>query len=105
MSKKGSVVLLRTFGKLVNLYTFLYICRKKNYEKYLQEKVIKKTDSLEDLKMLLLNFNFVMIYIIHKMSVLIKNNLNYLKDSIFDCFYKEHNRLLFLIFLIIFFIT
>ena len=40
-------------------------------------------DLLEDLKMLLLNFNFVMVCIIHKMLVLLKNNLNYLKDSIF----------------------
>ena len=40
-------------------------------------------DLLEDLKMLLLNFNFDMIYIIHKMLVLLKNHLNYLKDSIF----------------------
>ena len=51
-------------------------------------------DLLKDLKMSLLNFNFVMIYIIHKMLVLIKNNLNYLKDSIFECFFKECNRLL-----------
>ena len=41
-----------------------------------------------------LNFNFVMIYIIH--SVLLENHLNYLKDSIFECFLKEYNRLLFL---------
>ena len=33
-------------------------------------------DLLKDLKMSLLNFNFIMIYIIHKM---IKNNLNYLR--------------------------
>ena len=31
-------------------------------------------DLLEDLKMLLLNFNFVMIYIIHKMLVLLKKS-------------------------------
>ena len=43
--------------------------------------------------MLLLNFNFIMIYIIHKMLVLLKNNLNYLKDSIFECFFKDYNRL------------
>ena len=36
--------------------------------------------------MLLLDFNFVMIYIIHKMLVLVKNNLNDLKDCIFECF-------------------
>ena len=43
-------------------------------------------DLLEDLKMSLLNFNFVMISIIHKMLELIKNNLNYL--NIFKCFFK-----------------
>ena len=49
---------------------------------------------LEDLKMPLLTFTFVMICIIHKMLALIKSNLNYLKYSIFKCFFKEHNRLL-----------
>ena len=46
---------------------------------------------LEDLKMSLLNFSFVMIYIIHKMLLLIKNNLNYLKDTIFECSFNEYN--------------
>ena len=50
---------------------------------------------LADLKMSLLNFNFVMIDIIHKMLVLLKNHLDYLKDSIFKCFFKEYNTLLF----------
>ena len=58
-------------------------------------------DLTEDLKMSILNFNFVMIYIIHKMLVLLKNNLNYFKDSIFECFFKEYIRL----FLIFFFTT
>ena len=53
-------------------------------------------DLLEDLKISLLNFSFVMIYIIHKMLVLLKNNLNYLKDSIFGCFFKEYVRLFFI---------
>ena len=52
-----------------------------------KKKIIKKNyknmDLLKDLKMSPLNFKFVMIYIIHKMLVLVKNNLNYLKDSIF----------------------
>ena len=42
-------------------------------------------DLLEDLKMSPLNFNFVMINIILKMLVLLKNHLNYLKYSIFEC--------------------
>ena len=33
-------------------------------------------DLLEDLKMSLLNFSFAMIYIIHKMLVLLKNHPN-----------------------------
>ena len=65
----------------------------KNYKTNLS-KNYKKLDWLEDLKMSLLHFLFVMIYIIHKMVVLIKNNLNYLSDSIFECFLKECNRLL-----------
>ena len=52
-------------------------------------------DLLEDLKMSLLNCNFVMIYIIHKMLVLFKNHLNYLKVSIFKWFLTKYNRLLF----------
>ena len=43
--------------------------------------------------MSLLNFNFVMIYIIHKMLVLLKNHLSYLKDSILECFFKKYNKL------------
>ena len=52
-------------------------------------------DLLEDLKMLLLKFNFVMIYIIHNMLVLLKNYLNYLQSSIFECFFKEYYALSF----------
>ena len=37
-------------------------------------------DLLEDLKISLLNFNFFMLCIIHKMLVLLNNNLNYLKN-------------------------
>ena len=48
-----------------------------------------------DLKILLLNFNFVMIYIIHKILVLLENHQNYFKDNIFECFFKKYNRLLF----------
>ena len=41
---------------------------------------------LEDLRMSLFNINFVMIYIIHKMLVLLKHHMNHLKDNIFKCF-------------------
>ena len=46
-------------------------------------------DLLENLKVSPLNFNFVMIYIIRKMLVLLKNPLNYIKDSIFKCFLRS----------------
>ena len=52
-------------------------------------------DLLQDLRMPLLNFNFVMIDIIHEILVLIKNHLNYLKYNIFECFFKKSNRFLF----------
>ena len=48
---------------------------------------------LEYLKMLHLNFDFVMIYIIHKILVLLKNYLNYLKEY-FRMHLKEYNKLL-----------
>ena len=35
------------------------------------------------------NFHFIIIYIIHKMLVLLKHHLNYLKDSIFKCFLRS----------------
>ena len=50
---------------------------------------------LENLRMSLLNFNFPMVYIIHKILVLIKIYMNYLKDIIFECFFKKYYRLLF----------
>ena len=59
---------------------------KNGYEK--SYKFIKM-DLLKDLKMPLLNFNFVMIYIIHKMLTLIKNNLNYLKIVFSNAFLRS----------------
>ena len=47
--------------------------------------------------MSLLNFNFAMIYIIHKMLALLKNHLKYLQDNILECFFKKYNRLLFIL--------
>ena len=44
---------------------------------------------LEDFRISLLNFNFVMIYIIHKILVLLKNHLNHLKDNIFESFSRS----------------
>ena len=50
---------------------------------------------LKDLKMSLLNFTFIIIYKIHKILILIKNHLNYLKDNISELFFKEYNILFF----------
>ena len=63
---------------------------KKNYKKN-----IKRIYTKMDLRISLLNFNFPMIYIIHKILVLIKSHLNYLKDNVFECFFKKYNRLFF----------
>ena len=51
-------------------------------------------DLLEDLRILLLNSSFSIIFIIHKMLVLLKNPLYYLKDNIFKCFFRKYSRLL-----------
>ena len=42
-----------------------------------------------DLRISLLNFNFAKIYVIHKILVLIKNHLSYLKDNIFEFFLRS----------------
>ena len=70
---------------------------KKIYKKD-HKKNLQKIDLLEDLKISLLIFAFIMIYIIHKMLVLIKNHLNYLKDNIFECFIEKYNRISFIFF-------
>ena len=35
-----------------------------------------------------------MVYITHKLLVLLKNRLSCIKDKIFQCFFKKHKRLL-----------
>ena len=58
------------------------------YEKNkLFQKIIKKL--LEDLRTSLLNFKFVMIYIIHKMLVLCRNNLNFLNIIFWNAFLRS----------------
>ena len=47
-----------------------------------------------DLNILLLNSNIVTIYLIHKMLVLQKNYLDYLKDNVYKCFFKKYDMLL-----------
>ena len=47
------------------------------------KNIYKKKTLKIDLKILLLNFHFAMIYIIYKMLVLLKNDPNYLKDNSF----------------------
>ena len=45
--------------------------------------------------MSLLNFSFVMVYIIHKIFVFLKNHLNYLNEDIFECLFQKYNKLSF----------
>ena len=40
-----------------------------------------------------LNFNFVIIHIIHKILLFIKTHMNCLKNNIFEFFFKKYNRL------------
>ena len=44
---------------------------------------------LKDFKRSLLNFSFAMIYIIHKMLVLLKNQLNFLKVALSNSFLRS----------------
>ena len=46
-------------------------------------------DLLKDLQMLLLNFSFVVIYVIHKMLVLLKNHLNFLNVVFSNAFLRS----------------
>ena len=62
--------------------------KKKNYKEVYKKKLYKM-----DLRISLLNFNFVMIHIIYKILVVIKNHMNYLKDNVFEFFFKKYNRL------------
>ena len=52
-------------------------------------------DFLEDVRMSPINFNFVIIYITHKILAILKNHVYYLKDYIFECSFKKYNKLLF----------
>ena len=55
--------------------------KKRNYKKICKNSIeIFKMNSLEYLKISLLNFSFVMIYIIRKMLLLLESHLNYFKD-------------------------
>ena len=58
--------------------------------KIIYKKVYKKMNLLEDLKMSPLNFNFAMVYIIHKILVLLKNHLKiiFLRSVIGFYFFK-----------------
>ena len=57
-----------------------------------------------ELRIYFFHFNFAMIHIIHKILVLIKNHMNYLKDNLFEFFLKKYDRLLFFFLKIFFFI-
>ena len=59
------------------------------------KKIMKKIIKRMNLRISLLSLNFAMIYIVYKIIVLIKNDLNYLKISIFEFVFKKCNRLSF----------
>ena len=63
------------------------------YEKKIIKKFIKKNYEKMDVRISLLNFNFSLLNF--KILVLVKNHMNYLKDNIFQFFYKKYNRVLF----------
>ena len=79
-----------TVGRKDNckLHFFSMYFVRNNKEIHLSFKNSEKQQT-QTLKMSLLNLKLSMIYIIHTMFVLIKNNLHYLKDGIFECFFKE----------------
>ena len=65
---------------LVDKFLDIFIYMKK----VLKKRIIKKNHKKRIYrKMPPLNLNFIMIYVIDKMLVSLKNQLNYLKDSIF----------------------
>ena len=64
--------------------------KKKKHKKFIKNGFIRR------FKNITFKFSFVMIYIIYKILVMIKNHLNYFKDNIFEYFFKKCNRLLFL---------
>ena len=67
---------------IIRIFRYFNICGK---------KIIKKLDLLEDIKML--QVDFVMIYIIYKISESLK--ITWITFKIFKRFFKEYNRLFF----------
>ena len=59
---------------------------KKGYKKIIRNRYTRR------FKNSTFNYNFVIIYITHKMLELLKNHLNFMKDSITKCFFKGYNR-------------
>ena len=59
------------------------------------KKMIIKNWFIRNFKNVTLNFNFVMVYTVHKILVLLKDHLNYLKDNALECYFKKYNILLF----------
>ena len=68
-----------------------YIYKKKNYKR-LTIKIIKNW-FIRRFKNITLKFGSVMIYIIKKKLVLLKNHLNYLKEILVKWVFKGYNRI------------
>ena len=58
---------------------------KQSYKK-LTKKIIKKIELIERFKNVTSNFRFVMIYIIHKILVLLRNQLSFLNVVFWNAF-------------------
>ena len=85
-----SFVFLTTF---INIYIYIYIHTYTYTYTYIYMKKIKicmYKNLSKDLKISLLNFNFV-IYTVHKILILIQDHLNDFKDNIFKCFFKKYD--------------
>ena len=71
---------------LADKFLDIFIYMKKGYKKIIRNRYTRR------FKNSTFNYNFVIIYITHKMLELLKNHLNFMKDSITKCFFKGYNR-------------
>ena len=71
---------------LADKFLDIFIYMKKGYKKIIRNRYTRR------FKNSTFNYNFVIIYITHKLLELLKNHLNFMKDSITKCFFKGYNR-------------
>ena len=62
----------------------------RHFYTYLKKKIVKTMKKIiKTIENFYFKFSFVVIYIIHKILVFLKNRLNFLKDNIFECFLRS----------------